>query len=312
VKRCLAALFLPGIALAQSGAVGTTGVYNSTSPALTNGQIQTLQLDSQGRLIGAPLQVGAGGTVSLSGVPVVTPTTSGNIKPGLAPQQGTMHLGQYSLNLPTVSGGQTVGLQTDNAGRLLIGSIYALPPVQLAPLLRGLPVVTLPPVSFASYRSAATVALAASATDFACLPGNATNTVIVDEVHASGIQTTPSVVALFLVKRSVADIGSSNSMTAVADDANFPAASSAPVNYTANPTTGALVGNLDITEVGFLAVGTAAANDIYIGNFKAKPVILRGTAQEVCFNMNAVTVTGGTAAVEFHWYEVANLSSFTP
>jgi hypothetical protein len=320
VTKYLAALLLPSIALAQSGAVGTTGVYNSTSPALTNGQIQTIQLDSQGRLIDAPLQVGAGGTVNLSGVPVVTPTTYGNIKPGLAPKQGEMLLGQYNPNLPILSGTQTVGLQTDNAGRLLIGSIYALPPVQLAPMARGLPAVTLPPVSFPSYRATGgNFPLAASPTDFACLSGNATNTVLLDEVHFNGTETQANTEVIFLQKHSTADTGSSNALTAVPDDSRYPAASSAAVDYTpTNPTQGTVTGSLDISYVTFGEASGAPTSasptiGLYMRSFESKPIILRGTAEQVCLSMNG-TVNGVSPKVsfEFHWYEVSNLASFTP
>lgn len=49
--KWLLAILCPCAAIAQSGAVGAVGTYNSPLPSLTNGQQASLQLDSSGRLI---------------------------------------------------------------------------------------------------------------------------------------------------------------------------------------------------------------------------------------------------------------------
>lgn len=165
-------------------------------------------------------------------------------------------------------------------------------------------VAGLPEPSIASYSASATVASAASATDIAVVPGNATNTVLVTEVRVSCTQTTAGIIELHLLKRSTADTaGTSVGMTEVPDDANYAAASSALLTYTANPTTGSLVGDVDIVKLGCLATGTTAANDLYVANFRQKPIVLRGTAQQLAVNLNGVTVSGGNFAITFKWIE---------
>ena len=156
----------------------------------------------------------------------------------------------------------------------------------------------------ASYSASSVVASAASATDIAVLSGNASNTVLVTEVRVSCTQTTAGVIQLHLIKRSSADSGGTSSgMTEVPDDANYAGASSAGLVYTANPTINGTVGDVDIAKLGCMATSTATPNDIYIGNFRQKPIVLRGTAQQLAVNLNGVTVSGGSFAITYKWLE---------
>lgn len=164
-------------------------------------------------------------------------------------------------------------------------------------------VLPYPDTTTTSYHASKNVASAASATDIAVLPGNATNTVIVYRVQVTCTQTTAGIITLQLIKRSTADTaGTSSAITAVPDDSSYAAGVSAPLVYTANPTTGTAVGNLDTVLFGCMATGTTSPNDIYI--FKpAKPIILRGTAQQLAVNLNGATVTGGSFNVTFDYAE---------
>jgi hypothetical protein len=158
-----------------------------------------------------------------------------------------------------------------------------------------------------SYSASATVSSASSATDIAVLPGNATDTVLVYDMHVTCTQTTAGIVTLEIIKRSAADSGgTSSAMTAVPDDATFAAASSAPLTYTANPSSlGSSVGNLDVEQIGCMATGTTSPNDIYMPiDWKIKPIVLHGTAQEIAVNLNSTTVSGGSFAVTFKWMEL--------
>jgi len=252
-------------------------------------------------------------TYNLQGVPVVPMAPQGSSKNNtLSPPGSFLQECIYSINLPTLQPGMAAPCQIDGFGRLLISALPALPPVQLAPLNRALPTISLPAPSYASYSSSAVIVIASSTTDFACLPGNSSNITLLYEARLTGIQTTAGVNAIFLVKRSTANSGSSNAMTATKDDINYPAAQSIPVNYTVNPTTGTLAGNLDVAEIGFMASSTTSPNDIYIANLRSKPIVLRSSSDEVCFNLNGATVAGGSMVPTFKWYEVGNLSTFTP
>ena len=162
---------------------------------------------------------------------------------------------------------------------------------------------TYPDTTTTSYHASATVSSAASATDIAVLPGNATNTVLVSRVIVTCTQTTAGIITLQLIKRSTADTaGTSANMTVVPDDSNYAAGVSVPKTYTANPTTGTAVGNIDTALVGCMAAGNTSANDMYMF-VPLKPIVLRGTAQQLTVNLNAATVTGGSFAVTYEYSE---------
>lgn len=179
-------------------------------------------------------------------------------------------------------GGNTVA--ADSSGRQIVKGPY-------------------PDTTTASYHASANVSPASSATDIAVLPGNATNTVLLYRIQVTCTQTTAGIVTLQLIKRSAADSsGTHSNMTVVPDDANYSAGVSVPLTYTANPTTGAAVGNVDTVVFGCMATGTTSPNDIYI--FKpAKPIVLRGTAQQLAVNLNAATISGGSFDVTFDYAE---------
>jgi hypothetical protein len=161
------------------------------------------------------------------------------------------------------------------------------------------------PLSFAASKSFA----GSSTTDNAVLPGNASNTVLVTRVLVSCTQTTAGIITLSLVKRSAADTsGTSASMTAVPDDSTFSAAISAPVSYTGTgPTVGTAVGNVDTYQLGCMATSTASPNDIYILDRRLKPIVLRGTAQQLAVNFGGA-ITGGNLTVTFEWEEIKTIT----
>lgn len=176
--------------------------------------------------------------------------------------------------------------------------------------LHGNLLVTLfPNTSFATFAASKNVAPASSATDIAVLPGNATNTVIVTQIMMSCTQTTAGIQTVQLIKRSSADSGgTSSSMTAVPLDSNDSAAVSAPLVYTANPTTGTAVGNIDTELIGMMAPATATPNDIYFWRpAMGQSVVLRGTAQQLALNLNSTTISGASCDVNFQWIETTGL-----
>lgn len=157
-----------------------------------------------------------------------------------------------------------------------------------------------------TYSASANIAAAASATDIAILPGNATTTVYVTKVIITGVQTTAGLADIQLVKRSTANSGgTSTAMTSVPHDSTDAAASSAPLAYTANPTPGTAVGSV---RRGYqpIAGATSVVNPLVVYDFgdKGRPIILRGTAQGLAVNLNGVTLTGGTFDIVYEWFEI--------
>lgn len=151
---------------------------------------------------------------------------------------------------------------------------------------------------------------AASATDFLTLTGSATKTVKVTRANCTGISTAAATALLVALKRSTADTaGTSTTLTAVPSDSNLAAATAVAKAYTANPTTGTLVGNL---RAHYVTTSTAASSQVPIeltpfefGSFGANyPVVLRGVAQTFALNGNGASFSGGTTlACSVQWTE---------
>jgi hypothetical protein len=160
-----------------------------------------------------------------------------------------------------------------------------------------------------TYRASITaLASAASATDIFTLTGSASKTIRVTRLEISGQQTTAAAAQVIVLVRSTANTGgTSTNPTAVPHDSNSPAASATINAYTANPTTGSLVGNIYAGYVFLAAPGTATVGSDKVvfdyGNRPAQAIVLRGTGQVLAVNLNGVTVTGGAFDINVEWSE---------
>lgn len=159
---------------------------------------------------------------------------------------------------------------------------------------------------------------AASATDVACITGSATKVVRVQSVRVSGTAGTLVSLPIILTKHTVANTGGTPAVTTalpvpVSLDTTVATTASATATttaYTANPTVDAtavtidgLVTSLNVTSA--LVNGTQAFFDYRSRNFMAPPV-LRGVAQQLCVNLNAISVSSGLLAISFTWTEAAS------
>lgn len=157
------------------------------------------------------------------------------------------------------------------------------------------------PARKATY-SASIVALApaASATDFLTLTGSASATVEVTHAECSGISTAAATATVEALLRSTADsAGTPSAMTAVPHDSTDPAAAGTVTAYTANPTTGSLVG---IVRAGKLTTNTAATSAFVaaplawdFGSGENQTVVLRGATQVFALNGAGASFTAGSA-----------------
>lgn len=160
-----------------------------------------------------------------------------------------------------------------------------------------------------TYRASATaLASAASATDIFTLTGSASKTIRVTRLEISDQQTTAAAAQIIVAVRSTANSsGTSTAPTAVPHDSNSPAASATVLKYTANPTTGNLVGNLFAGYVFLAAPATATVGSDKVildyGNRPGQAIVLRGTSQVLAVNLNSATVTGGAFDVNVEWTE---------
>jgi hypothetical protein len=155
----------------------------------------------------------------------------------------------------------------------------------------------------ATYSAVVTgLAPAASATDFLTLTGSASATVRLTEISCSGVSTAAATQSIVGVLRSTADsAGTATTPTVVAADQNSPAASAVVKGYTANPTTGTLIGNI---RGGFLSTNTAASSAFAsapltwrFGNGPGaeQEVVLRGATQQFALNAAGVSFTSGAS-----------------
>lgn len=158
----------------------------------------------------------------------------------------------------------------------------------------------------ATYSAAATAfAPAASATDVFTITGSASKTIRVTKIEMSATQTTAGNNEVLLVKRSTANSGGTSATpTIVPHDSSSAAGTAVVRSYTANPTTGTLVGA--VASVKMFVSTTATENQKQIWDFGIRPsqaIVLRGTSQVLAINLNAATWTGGSISVYLEFTE---------
>lgn len=200
----------------------------------------------------------------------------------------------------------------------LLFTLYAVLLQPLAANASYFPETAIKSSTKASYMAASTfVAPAASTTDLFEIFGSSTKTVKVLRVEIAyySAAAASAIDECFLVRRSTANSGgTSTSLTAIKLDTNNGSATVNSIkSYTANPTTGTLVGTL--TSQCFSAITIPASGNIAIqgqprlvlfdANLAGQPIVLRGTSEGVCVNFNGVKPAGSTPklAVVFYWTE---------
>jgi hypothetical protein len=162
---------------------------------------------------------------------------------------------------------------------------------------------TAAPERKATYSATITgLAPAASATDFFTLTGSATTTVKVTEASCSGISTANASALVVALLRSTADTaGTSTAPTVVPLDSASPAGTAVAAAYTANPTTGTLIGNIRAAYLTTNTLASSTVNNTGVGwRFGETPgaaqeVVLRGAAQQFALNGNGASFTAGAS-----------------
>jgi hypothetical protein len=156
---------------------------------------------------------------------------------------------------------------------------------------------------------------AASATDIACIAGAANKKVGLLRVRVSGTAGTLVTLPVTLLRRATADTAGTPATgaalpVAAKHDSNSAAAVATLVSYTANPTIndssplyyGTQTLTLPVTTAG---TSSSIADFSYVGNVTdlVMPLYIQGAAQQVCVNLNAISVTSGLLNVSFLWTE---------
>lgn len=94
--------------------------------------------------------------------------------------------------------------------------------------------------------------------------------------------------------------------TKVPLDSTSGAATATVQHYTANPTVGTLVGNIQAYRGIIPAAATLIENPIIdwqFGNRPGQAIVLRGTTEGIAVNLNNVTVAGGSFIITCEWTE---------
>ncbi len=169
--------------------------------------------------------------------------------------------------------------------------------------------------------SAAKVGLvpANSATDIFTITGAANKIIRITRIAITATTTsaTPAALDVLLLKRSTANSAgtSTGSPTPVPHDSANAAVSATVLAYTANPTTGTLVGTALRNQKLFQTLATYTATDFpakdqitwEFGNRPgAQAIALRGTGQVLAINLNGVTATATASFdIDIEWTEEA-------
>lgn len=153
----------------------------------------------------------------------------------------------------------------------------------------------------------ATWTIPATPTDLVVLGGSASKTIRVIRVRVTGNQTTAGINVFFLIKRGAADTsGTPVAITPVPHDSNDSAVSASLNYYTANPTINNTIGSVRTRRM-LCPAPAGTTNDEIIWDFDGineKPVVLRGTAQQLALNFNGAALpTGMVLSVTMEWTE---------
>lgn len=211
-------------------------------------------------------------------------------------------------------------MQTMRRVALAFGSLVALTGVALSQV-NVVPQtgVTFGYVPKATY-SAGFVGLvpAASATDLVCLAGFTGKTITLKYASLHGSAGTTLLNPVAMIRRAARDTGGTaagttanpaNTITKL--DTNIGTATATPISYTANPTITDSAGTIlavrqmgvsltTMATVGYPAVFDFTENSVNLMN---AGVVLRATAQQVCLNLTATSISSGLLTGQLVWTE---------
>lgn len=144
------------------------------------------------------------------------------------------------------------------------------------------------------------------ATDIFSIYGSATALVRINRLFVTATRSSNNNSDVLLIKRSsVNTAGTSTIATNVPHDSTNKVSSVIIKGYTANPTLGTTVGIVRAEKIFINTVGTGASDKI-LWDFGGKPsqaIVLRGTSQGLCVNLNGVTIGGGNYNFYIEWTE---------
>ena len=158
-----------------------------------------------------------------------------------------------------------------------------------------------------TFSCSATVTLAATPTDIFSLVGSATKAVRLRSIRITTLATTAGSMTLQLAKRSTVDTSGTNTTPTVVpfDTNNAIAGTAVCKSWSANPTSGTLVGYIDTRLLSFPLTASQPPMDIAFGTIHGdSSLVLRGTSQELDVNLAGGTLpTGAALTITEEWTE---------
>lgn len=155
----------------------------------------------------------------------------------------------------------------------------------------------------------------ASATDLFCISAGTAKNISIRRITIGGTAGTAVTTPFLIYQRSALDTAGTSPTglplpVPVSQNSADPASTATLVSYTANPSVAATPVLLDAMVVD-LPVTTAtnappSVTQYYgtqVDNFDKGLDILKGTTNQVCVNLNGVTVTTGTLVIHMEWTE---------
>lgn len=136
----------------------------------------------------------------------------------------------------------------------------------------------------------------AVASDIFTITGSATKIVKIHKITVTAVRTAGGAINMTFLKRSTANTGGTSTIvTSVSHNSTNAAATAVIRAYTANPTTGALVGSFHSYFYFIGTTGLNSANVIYDYDFdvqNGQPITLIGTNEVFAVNLGNQTVAG--------------------
>lgn len=166
--------------------------------------------------------------------------------------------------------------------------------------------------------SAASIGLvpAASATDIFCISGSTTKNISIKRISISGTAGTLVTAPFTLLRRATLNTGGTAAVTTALPVASANLSSDATATavltaYTANPTivdASPLYFRSATLSLNTTAALVAAPRLVWefgeaVSTFSRGLDILKNTAQQVCINLNAVSITTGLLNIDITWVE---------
>ncbi len=294
--------------------IKVAGVNNTTLPTLTNGQRGDLQVGTRGSLNVTLFGKDGTSAVEIANASADGASVGANIgifttSRGLVFNGSTWDRIRSGAVIPTAA---LTGFQNSLPWAIYNATPTARTEGQGGPLQAnpsGALLVALGDSSVTTYSASITaLAPAAAATDIFEIFGSGTKTVKVRRIQISGLATAAGAYDFVALKRSTANSGGTSSSPTVVPHDSADAAGTAVVKaYTANPTTGTLVGGMRATKSTVTTVAGAIPSILTVFDWSddrgGKPVVLRGTAQGLAINLAGATMTGGALNIDVEWTE---------